>query len=193
MGSGVLAGLIATACPMSEPVMAEDLHGLSPAQSNRADRTQSGRAGHDRRVRPGDSFGRLWPANTAMQRDPWSFNLFEVPRGRGPACLGAGRGNIVTNYHVIYGADSITVTLADRTEIKAKVVGADPDHDIAVLQIQAPESVLQPVTIGNSQALRRAKVWRSATPSARPYADDRVVSALGRTIKSMSNPGPLKA
>ncbi len=186
--AGVLAGLIATACPMSEPVMAEDLHGLSPAQSvaptELSPEEQATIAVFDRATR-----SVVFIANTAMQRDPWSFNLFEVPQGSGTGFVWSRQGHIVTNYHVIYGADSITVTLADRTEIKAKVVGADPDHDIAVLQIQAPESVLQPVTIGNSQALR---VGQKVLAIGNPFGLDHtlttgVVSALGRTIKSMSN------
>ena len=128
-------------------------------------------------------------ANTAMQRDPWSFNLFEVPQGSGTGFVWSRLGHIVTNYHVIYGADAITVTLADRTEYKAKVIGADPDHDVAVLQIQAPEAALQPVTIGNSQSLR---VGQKVLAIGNPFGLDHtlttgVVSALGRTIKSMSN------
>lgn len=128
-------------------------------------------------------------ANTAMQRDPWSFNLFEVPQGSGTGFVWSRQGHIVTNYHVIYGADSITVTLADRTEYKAKVVGADPDHDIAVLQIQTSEVTLQPVAIGSSQSLR---VGQKVLAIGNPFGLDHtlttgVVSALGRTIKSMSN------
>jgi S1-C subfamily serine protease len=96
---------------------------------------------------------------------------------------------VVTNFHVVYGADAIIVTLADRTEYKAKVVGADPDHDLAVLQIQAPETALQPMTIGNSQALR---VGQKVLAIGNPFGLDHtlttgVVSALGRTIKSMTN------
>lgn len=128
-------------------------------------------------------------ANTAMQRDPWSFNLFEVPQGSGTGFVWSRQGHIVTNYHVIYGADAITVTLADRTDYKAKVIGADPDHDLAVLQVQAPESALQPVSIGNSQSLR---VGQKVLAIGNPFGLDHtlttgVVSALGRTIKSMSN------
>ncbi|MCE3224079.1 MAG: Peptidase HtrA family [Nitrospira sp.] len=128
-------------------------------------------------------------ANTAMQRDPWSFNLFEVPQGSGTGFVWSRQGHIVTNFHVIYGADAITVTLADQVEYKAKVVGVDPDHDIAVLQIQAPEAALQPVTVGNSQSLR---VGQKVLAIGNPFGLDHtlttgVVSALGRTIKSMSN------
>ena len=128
-------------------------------------------------------------ANTARQRDPWSFNLFDVPQGSGSGFIWNKQGHVVTNFHVVYGADAIIVTLGDRTEYKAKVVGADPDHDLAVLHIQAPETALQPITIGNSQALR---VGQKVLAIGNPFGLDHtlttgVVSALGRTIKSMTN------
>jgi protease Do-like 1, chloroplastic len=128
-------------------------------------------------------------ANTAVQRDPWSFNLFEVPQGSGSGFIWNKQGHLVTNFHVVYGATSITVTLADWTEHKAKVVGADPDHDLAVLQIQAPEESLSPVTIGTSHDLR---VGQKVLAIGNPFGLDHtlttgVVSALGRTIKSLSN------
>ncbi len=128
-------------------------------------------------------------ANTAIQRDLWSFDLFEVPKGSGSGFVWNKQGHIVTNFHVVYGADSITVTMADRTEHKATVVGADPDHDLAVLQIQAPETVLEPLAVGASHDLR---VGQKVLAIGNPFGLDHtlttgVVSALGRTIKSMSN------
>jgi len=128
-------------------------------------------------------------ANTAVRRDPWSFDLFEVPQGSGSGFIWNKQGHLVTNFHVVYAATSITVTLADRTEQKAKIVGADPDHDLAVLQIQAPEESLTPVTIGTSHDLR---VGQKVLAIGNPFGLDHtlttgVVSALGRTIKSLSN------
>ncbi len=127
-------------------------------------------------------------ANTAIQRDPWSFNLFEVPQGSGSGFVWNKQGHIVTNFHVVYGADAITVTLADQTEYKARVVGIDPDHDLAVLQVQAPESALAPIAVGSSSDLR---VGQKVLAIGNPFGLDHtlttgVVSALGRTIKSMT-------
>ena len=68
-------------------------------------------------------------SNTAIQRDLWSFDILEVPQGSGSGFVWNKQGHIVTNFHVIYGANAIKVTLADRTEHQAKLVGADPDHD----------------------------------------------------------------
>jgi S1-C subfamily serine protease len=128
-------------------------------------------------------------ANTAIQRDFWSLDIMEVPQGSGSGFIWNQQGHIVTNFHVIYGASSIKVTLADRTEYQAKVVGADPDHDLAVLQIQVPDGRLEPLTIGSSHDLR---VGQKVLAIGNPFGLDHslttgVVSALGRTIKSMSN------
>ncbi len=128
-------------------------------------------------------------ANTAIQRDFWSLDIMEVPQGSGSGFIWNQQGHIVTNFHVIYGANSIKVTLGDRTEYQAKVVGADPDHDLAVLQIQAPDGQLEPLAIGSSHDLR---VGQKVLAIGNPFGLDHtlttgVVSALGRTIKSMSN------
>jgi S1-C subfamily serine protease len=128
-------------------------------------------------------------SNTAIQRDFWSLDTMEVPQGSGSGFVWNKQGHIVTNFHVIYGANSIKVTLGDRVEYKAAVIGADPDHDLAVLQIQAPDDVLSPVTVGTSQDLR---VGQKVLAIGNPFGLDHtlttgVVSALGRTIKSLSN------
>jgi len=128
-------------------------------------------------------------SNTAIQRDFWSLDTMEVPQGSGSGFVWNKQGHIVTNFHVIYGASSIKVTLGERAEYKAAVIGVDPDHDLAVLQIQAPDDVLYPVTVGTSQDLR---VGQKVLAIGNPFGLDHtlttgVVSALGRTIKSLSN------
>lgn len=128
-------------------------------------------------------------ANTAIQQDVWSLNVMEVPQGSGSGFVWSKQGHIVTNFHVIYGADAIKVTLADRSEHEAKLVGADPDHDLAVLQIRVPDSQVEPMAIGSSHDLR---VGQKVLAIGNPFGLDHtlttgVVSALGRTIKSMSN------
>ena len=128
-------------------------------------------------------------ANTAMQQDIWSLNVMEVPQGSGSGFVWSKQGHIVTNFHVIYGAHAIKVTLADRSEYEAKVVGADPDHDLVVLQIQMPDGHVEPLAVGSSHDLR---VGQKVLAIGNPFGLDHtlttgVVSALGRTIKSMSN------
>ena len=128
-------------------------------------------------------------SNTGIQRDPWSLNVFEVPQGAGTGFVWNRKGHIVTNFHVVYHADAIGVTLANRKEYSARVVGVDPDHDLAVLQIKAPPTALFPVHIGSSHTLR---VGQKVLAIGNPFGLDHtlttgVVSALGRTIKSLTN------
>jgi len=127
--------------------------------------------------------------NTALRRDFWSLNTFEVPQGSGSGFIWNDSGHIVTNYHVIYGADSIQVTLDNQATFPARVVGVDPDHDLAVLQINAPKSTLVPLPLGQAHNLQ---VGQKVLAIGNPFGLDHtlttgVVSALGRTIKSINN------
>jgi S1-C subfamily serine protease len=127
--------------------------------------------------------------NTAVRRDLWSLNTFEVPQGSGSGFIWNTKGHIVTNFHVVYGADSIQVVLDDQSTHDARVIGVDPDHDLAVLQIKASKKQLHPLDIGNSQNLR---VGQHVLAIGNPFGLDHtlttgVVSALGRSIKSINN------
>ena len=127
--------------------------------------------------------------NTAVRRDLWSLNTFEVPQGSGSGFIWDTKGHIVTNFHVVYGADSIQVILDDQSTHDARVIGVDPDHDLAVLQINAKKKQLHPLDIGDSQDLR---VGQQVLAIGNPFGLDHtlttgVVSALGRSIKSINN------
>jgi len=125
---------------------------------------------------------------STLRRDYWSLNLFEVPQGSGSGFVWDGRGYVVTNFHVIADASRIQVVMADRTEYDAKVAGLDPDHDLAVLKIDAPSDNLRPVRTGRSGTLR---VGQKVLAIGNPFGLDQtlttgVVSAIGRTISSMT-------
>jgi S1-C subfamily serine protease len=97
-------------------------------------------------------------------------------------------GRIVTNYHVIDGANSISVTFVNGTIVKASVVGTDPYSDIAVINVDAPAALLVPLKLGSSSALQ---VGESVLAIGNPYglADTLttgIVSALGREMDSES-------
>jgi len=97
-------------------------------------------------------------------------------------------GRIVTNDHVIDGANSIIVTFINGTILQASVVGADPYSDIAVIKVEAPATLLVPLKLGNSSAL---KVGETVLAIGNPYglADTLttgIVSALGREMDSAS-------
>ncbi|WP_447965618.1 S1C family serine protease [Nitrospira sp. Ecomares 2.1] len=131
----------------------------------------------------------VYITNTAVRRDIWSLNTFEVPQGSGSGFIWNRQGHIVTNYHVIYGADSIQVVLDDQSTRDARIIGVDPDHDLAVLQITGKTDTLMPLDIGNSQDLR---VGQRVLAIGNPFGLDHtlttgVVSALGRSIKSVND------
>ena len=124
-----------------------------------------------------------------LRRDFWSMNVFEVPQGSGSGFVWDRQGNVVTNYHVIAGANSISVVTGSGKEYKASIVGVDPDHDVAVLHIKAVPDSLAPVTVGSSANLR---VGQKVLAIGNPFGLDHtlttgVVSALGRSISSMSD------
>ncbi len=127
--------------------------------------------------------------NKRFQRDYFSFNVMEIPQGTGSGFLWDDKGHIVTNFHVIYEADEIEVKLQDGKSYDASIVGADPDHDLAVLQINATNLNISPIMIGSSSDLR---VGQKVLAIGNPFGLDStlttgIISALGRTIQSMSN------
>jgi len=93
-------------------------------------------------------------------------------------------GHIVTNNHVIDGANRISVTFSDGTIVSAKVVGADPNSDLAVIQVNAPASALHPVQMADSTQI---KVGQFAIAIGNPFGEQNtmttgIVSALGRSL-----------
>src|SRR5215207_6019731 len=71
-------------------------------------------------------------------RDFFSRNVMRVPQGTGSGFIWDDQGRVVTNYHVIRGAQEAVVRLGDQRSFPARLVGASPEHDLAVLQIDVP-------------------------------------------------------
>jgi S1-C subfamily serine protease len=123
-----------------------------------------------------------------MQRDFFSMNVQQVPRGTGTGFVWDEQGHIVTNFHVIQGGSGARVTLADQSTYPAKLVGAFPDRDLAVLKIEVPASKLPPIPLGTSRELQ---VGQRVYAIGNPFGLDQtlttgIVSALNREIESFN-------
>ncbi len=98
-------------------------------------------------------------------------------------------GHMVTNNHVIEGAEDITVTLGDSDEVyEAEVVGTDPSTDLALIKVDAPESAMKPLRLADSTDV---KVGDPVIAIGNPFGLDRtvttgIVSALQREISSLN-------
>ncbi|MEN6483021.1 MAG: PDZ domain-containing protein [Anaerolineaceae bacterium] len=125
---------------------------------------------------------------TADQQVPFTFpnNSGELPTQQ---ALGSGfvwdtNGYIVTNNHVIDGANRIVVTFADDGQYEATLVGADKDSDLAVIKVDAPKDVLKPVSMADSNSV---KVGQLAVAIGNPYGLNGtmtvgIVSAVDRSL-----------
>ncbi|GJD11533.1 Protease Do-like 1, chloroplastic [Galdieria sulphuraria] len=126
-------------------------------------------------------------ATTFVERlDFLSPNIMELPAGQGSGFIWDTDGHIVTNFHVIRSATSAKITLYNGHIYDAKLVGVDPDKDVAVLKIDAPKNELRPIPLGHSSDLI---VGQSAYAIGNPFGLDHtlttgVVSGLGRTMRS---------
>ncbi len=123
------------------------------------------------------------------ERDLFTMNVEQVPRGTGTGFVWDTGGHIVTNFHVIQGANAATVTLSDQTTLEARLVGAFPDRDLAVLHVQAPPGKLPPLNIGSSRDLQ---VGQRVYAIGNPFGLDQtlttgIVSALNREIESFNS------
>ena len=122
----------------------------------------------------------------ARQRDLFSLNIAEIPQGSGSGFIWDQEGHVITNFHVIQGASSAKVTLADHSTEEAQLVGVAPDHDLAVLYIKVPKNQLRPLAIGTSADL---EVGQSVFAIGNPFGLDQtlttgIISALGREINA---------
>src|SRR6266404_4167957 len=96
---------------------------------------------------------------------------FETP-GLGSGVIVDKRGYVLTNFHVVKGADAVTVRLADKQEFRGRIVGSDSKTDIAIIKFDAPEDV-RVATLGNSDALR---VGEWAIAIGNPFGLDQTVT-----------------
>ena len=127
----------------------------------------------------------VYIATTERVMDFWTRNVTSVPRGTGSGFIWDTAGHVVTNVHVISGAASANVKLADGRDYEATLVGASLAHDIAVLQIRVPKDQPLPVAVGTSHDLRVGqKVFAIGNPFGLDWTlTTGIVSALDRSIE----------
>ena len=136
---------------------------------------------------------------TPQQRVPPGMERFfprfrqqpDIEQGSGSGFVVSADGYILTNNHVVEGAEQVTVRLLDRREFKAKVVGSDPNTDVAVLKIDARN--LPPMALGNSDD---ARVGEWVLAIGNPLGEgltftvtSGIVSAKGRALSGLPRAG----
>jgi S1-C subfamily serine protease len=117
----------------------------------------------------------------------YDFFMRPVPQdgGTGSGFIYDDQGHVVTNYHVVENAESVSVALADGEVLPAEVVGVDPSTDLAVLRVSA-DGLPAPIPLGDSDQLR---VGQFVLAIGNPFGQEGtltmgVISALGRVIES---------
>ncbi|MEO0646596.1 MAG: HhoA/HhoB/HtrA family serine endopeptidase [Cyanobacteria bacterium J06650_10] len=155
--------------------------------------------------RTGPAVVRINSARTVVSRGPSVFNdpffrqffgdmgvpnqpAQRVERGTGSGFILDANGTIVTNAHVVEGADQVTVTFKDGRELRGEVIGEDSLTDVAVIKVD--ERNLPTVTLGNSEVLRPGE-WAIAIGN--PLGLDNtvtagIISATGRTSAQIRVP-----
>ncbi|MBL8184886.1 MAG: trypsin-like peptidase domain-containing protein [Blastocatellia bacterium] len=136
-----------------------------------------------RSISPGVAF-----INTTSYSQNWWGDVQEG-RGNGSGSVIDNEGHILTNYHVIEGAQQVTVNFGGERVYPAKVVGGDPDTDLAVIKVDAPAGALTVVPLGDSDKLT---VGQKVLAIGNPFGLDRtlttgVISGLQRPIRARNN------
>jgi S1-C subfamily serine protease len=124
--------------------------------------------------------------NITTEAESQGFFGEETSTGTGSGFVIDAKGHILTNFHVVQGADTVRVTLYDGSAHPAKVVGVDASNDVALLQITAPADKLIPVSFGDSSKLL---VGQKIMAIGNPFGLERtlttgIVSSLDRSLKA---------
>ncbi|MGE5603644.1 MAG: S1C family serine protease, partial [Nitrososphaerales archaeon] len=139
------------------------------------------------------AYQRVSPAvvNITTQILRTDFFWGAVPEeGSGSGFLWDNDGHLVTNYHVVEGAQEISVSFGNDVNLSATVVGTDPQNDLAVLSVKGAPADVEPVQLGASKDL---KVGQSVYAIGNPFGQfertmtQGIVSALNRTIQTENN------
>jgi len=162
----------------------------SPTATPLATPAAAGESGVDAEARLIRLYRTVSPAvvNITTQVLRQNFFFGPVPEsGSGSGFVWDDQGHILTNYHVIDGAQSIDVSFGDEVAVPATVIGADPANDLAVLKVEKLPEGVQALTMGDSDALQ---VGQTAVAIGNPFGQFQrtltvgVISALDRTMQT---------
>ena len=170
LADGLQAGFVGVAEHVRPAVV-----NLGTIQKARASRAPGPQPGRD------DPFFQEFFKQFFGPEGPSGGSEFRRP-GLGSGVIFDKRGLVLTNFHVVKGADEITVKLSDKREYRGQLLGTDPKTDLAVIRFQ-PDHELTVATLGNSEALR---VGEWAIAIGNPFGLDQtvtvgVISATGRS------------
>ncbi len=185
--SALLGGLLSTVFKTHsvEPrALAQDAPVLTPRPAIEDEFTAAERVN----IAVYDNVNRSVVNITTLIVRPDMFLMLEPSEGAGSGSVLDQAGHILTNFHVIEGAKQVKVTLFNGETYDAKLVGADPVYDIAVLRIDAPREMLFPVAFGESSILR---VGQHVYAIGNPFGLERtmttgIISSLNRSLPSRS-------
>ena len=138
-----------------------------------------------------DLYQRLSPAVVNITSVSFEYNWFLEPvpqQGTGSGSIIDAQGHVLTNYHVVKDASELSVNLAGGKDYKGRVVGVDPENDLAVIQFDPGAERLAAIPFGNSSGLR---VGQKVLAIGNPFGLDRtlttgIISGLGRPVKTES-------
>jgi putative serine protease PepD len=127
-------------------------------------------------------------ATGPVQTDPFN-TLPQRERDLGSGFVFDKAGHIVTNYHVIRGAETVNVSFSNDESVRASLVGADPSTDLAVLKVNTPSRGLTPLVLGDSTSVQ---VGDQVVAIGNPFGYERsmtagIVSAIGRVLQAPNN------
>jgi S1-C subfamily serine protease len=174
-------GNIPVSAPNQEPVVA------APADSASEPQAAAPAATAQPRTAVTASETELLLSDLYDYANPSVVNI-QVGGGQGSGFVYDTAGHIVTNYHVAGDTSKSTVVFPDGLIVDAQLVGGDPDSDLAVIQVDVPAEHLNPLPLGDSDALR---VGQTVAAIGNPFGLEGtlttgIVSALGRTLPSQT-------
>ncbi len=128
----------------------------------------------------------VFVTNVALGRS-MSMDEYAIPQGAGSGFVWDKKGHIVTNFHVVQGGDAFLVSFDNETQLQAKLIGADPNKDIAVLQLEEAKNDLVAIRVGSSDKLL---VGQQTFAIGNPFGLDHtltkgIISALGRQVEGV--------